>query len=260
MDRQKLIRMTERSERIYLQQEKTRRGIHLVTACIKLPLGSINQALQKGHGKKLPISCRSCMLNRQEQGERGKGELGCSAHRSLYSPPSMLGVMSMSQQTSGQSGPQSEPLLNQQSSASLLQLCSLERGLEKELKRKHTGNTWKDSQIRRATGMLAMKADYKCMHLHNKVLVIQHSPLFNLTTHPEVISTCGFFSPLPQIERFNTSQNQAKYITAAVGLWHWGSKLGSCCLQHLAGTSYLSLLICGVQHSTNVLLGYVHTD
>lgn len=105
MDRQKLIRMTERSERIYLQQEKTRRGIHLVTACIKLPLGSINQALQKGHGKKLPISCRSCMLNRQEQGERGKGELGCSAHRSLYSPPSMLGVMSMSQQTSGQSGP-----------------------------------------------------------------------------------------------------------------------------------------------------------
>lgn len=67
MDRQKLIRMTERSERMYLQQGKRRRRrreSHPVTTCIKLPLKSINQvqvalgqALQKAMTKSLPISC-----------------------------------------------------------------------------------------------------------------------------------------------------------------------------------------------------------
>lgn len=56
--------------------------------------------------------------------------------------------------------------------------------------------------------MLAMKADYECMHLHNKVFVIQHSPFFNLKTHPKVRSICGaFFFFFPLTERFNTSQN-----------------------------------------------------
>ena len=62
MDRQKLIRMTERSERIYLQQEKRRREIHPVTTCIKLPLKSINQvqvalgqALQKAMVRDCPF-------------------------------------------------------------------------------------------------------------------------------------------------------------------------------------------------------------
>lgn len=63
--------------------------------------------------------------------------------------------------------------------------------------------------------MLVMKAGYECMHLHNKVLVIQHSPLFNLTTHPEVRRNCvfggGFFRVFffffSQMERLNTSQN-----------------------------------------------------
>lgn len=61
MDRQKLIRMTERSERIYLQQEKRGRETHPVTTCVKLPLKSINQmqvalgqALQKAKVKDCP--------------------------------------------------------------------------------------------------------------------------------------------------------------------------------------------------------------
>lgn len=37
--------------------------------------------------------------------------------------------------------------------------------------------------------MLAMEADYKHMHLDNKVCVIQHSPSFSLTTPPEVRSS-----------------------------------------------------------------------
>lgn len=57
--------------------------IHPVTPCMK-PLG-----FTQSHGKRRPTFFRSRVLNRQVQGEKGGGELGCGAQTS-QSSPSML--------------------------------------------------------------------------------------------------------------------------------------------------------------------------
>lgn len=60
--------------------------------------------------------------------------------------------------------------------------------MKRSLKENEQATHGKDSQPRRATGMLAMEADYKHMRLDNKVCVIQHSPSSSLTAPPEVRS------------------------------------------------------------------------
>lgn len=96
MDRQKLIRMTERSERIYLQQEKRRREIHPVTTCIKLLLKNINQ-VQVASGQALQKAEVAyflqilCVQQKRTSGKgRGRAWAEGSAHTSLHPPPSML--------------------------------------------------------------------------------------------------------------------------------------------------------------------------
>lgn len=69
MERQKLMRMTERSERMYLQGEK--RG-H--PPCHSLPWVSPEKQQSRPGSTELPISCRFYVLARQEQGGKEGGE------------------------------------------------------------------------------------------------------------------------------------------------------------------------------------------
>lgn len=97
MERQKLMRMTERSERMYLQEEKRGREIHPVTPCGKLPRKASTRC--RLHGARLysrpwqeiaPFLQIMCVKWSRTRGKRG-GELGVMlSPQVLQSSPSVL--------------------------------------------------------------------------------------------------------------------------------------------------------------------------